>query len=441
MAKAINTRIQEPRLAAARMVFAVLNRQVSLSSVLPGELTPIQDRRQRALAQELAFGTLRWYFRLDAVLSQLLKKPLKQKDQDVQALLLVGLYQLVVLDMPGHAAVSETVEAVRSLGKDWATGLVNGILRNAQRRAQTLLATADASPRARWSHPDWWQQQLCSDWPLHWQAILEANNQRPPMTLRVNARMHSRDEYLQNLASADIEARPSSIAGDAIELVQPVMVDRLPGFADGSVSVQDAAAQLAAPLLQLHDGQRVLDACAAPGGKTGHILESNRHLSAVVAVDSDTRRLDRVADNLERLDLDAELVAADAADTESWWDGRLFDRILLDAPCSASGVVRRHPDIKVLRRAGDIAALAAQQQRLLEALWPLLASGGMLLYATCSVFRAENVDTVTNFLERHQDACESQLDGEWGHAQSVGRQLLPGEYGMDGFYYARLVKA
>lgn len=439
--KRADNRVRQPRLAAARLVHAVLDQQVSLQALLADGLGGMDDPRQRALAQELTFGTLRWFHRLDAVLAQLLSKPLKQKDHDIRALLLVGLYQLVVLDIPAHAAVSETVEAVRALGKTWAAGLVNAVLRSAQRRKQELLARADNLPQARWSHPQWWQERLREDWPEHWQAILTANNQRPPMWVRVNAGRFSRAHYLQMLADAGIEARPSPVAPHAVELVKPVPVERLPDFASGGVSVQDAAAQLTASLLDLRDGQRVLDACAAPGGKTGHILESGEHLAGVVAIDSEPHRLEKVAENLHRLGLNAELVNADAADTAGWWDGESFDRILLDAPCSASGVVRRHPDIKVLRRADDIPALVQQQMRLLEALWPLLVSGGMLLYVTCSVFRAENADNLGRFLQNHADARESPLDVTWGHPQAVGRQLLPGEHGMDGFYYARLVKA
>jgi 16S rRNA (cytosine967-C5)-methyltransferase len=432
--------VNNPRLVAARLVHGVVQKGVSLSNLLAAELAVLDDPRQRALAQELAFGTLRWYQRLDAVLGKLLAKPLKHKDSDLHALLLVGLYQLLVLDLPAHAAVSETVEAVRLIGKDWASGLVNGVLRNALRRRPSLLEAADADPRSRWSHPDWWIRRVQQDWPERWQEILEADNQRPPMVLRVNRRQADRDSYLARLQAAGIEARPLPFGETAIELVQPVAVDRLPGFREGAVSVQDAAAQLSAPLLAMEDGQRVLDACAAPGGKTGHILEFNARLAGVIALDSDAGRLEKVTDNLQRLRLSADCVCADAGDPHSWWDGRLFDRILLDAPCSASGVVRRHPDIKILRRADDLAALRDQQQRLLDALWPLLAGGGILLYVTCSVFRRENADVVQGFLDRHNDARDLGLDVQWGQAERVGRQLLPGEHGMDGFYFARLIK-
>ncbi len=433
--------VGNPRLLAAQLVAGVVEQGESLSRLLATRLSGLDEPRQRALAQELAFGTLRWFHRLDTVLGQLLARPLKARDADVRALLLVGLYQQLVLDTPAHAAVSETVDAVRGLGKDWASGLVNGVLRNALRRRQALLEAADSQPTSRWSHPAWWIQRLQRDWPDHWQAILEANNRRPPMTLRVNARQGDRDAYLARLGAAGIETRAPGPVATAVELVRPVAVEALPGFDTGAVSVQDAAAQLAAPLLTLQDGLRILDACAAPGGKTGHIMESAASPGEVVAIDNDPRRLGKITDNLQRLHLSARCIAADAADPPGWWDGRPFDRILLDAPCSASGVVRRHPDIKLLRREADLDTLARQQQRLLDALWPLLASGGILLYVTCSVFKCENSDGVQAFLQRQDDASELPLDVAWGQPQSVGRQLLPGEQGMDGFYYARLIKA
>jgi len=382
---------------------------------------------------------LRYYPRLAYLAAQLLKKPLKRKDLDVQHLILIGLYQLIYLKVPAHAAVAETVAATRLLGKDWAAGLVNALLRGFQRGAELLLAQADADPVARYAHPRWWLTQLQSDWPAHWQNILEANNQRPPMTLRVNAQRGSRDDYAAQLLAAGIVARPALQAPQALTLEKPVDVAQLPGFSDGTVSVQDAAAQLAAPLLDLAPGQRVLDACAAPGGKTAHLLESEPRLH-VQALDSDAQRLTRVQETMERLQLTADLRHGDAARPQDWWDGQPFERILLDAPCSGSGVIRRHPDIKLLRTAQDIVTLAQQQQRLLDALWPLLAQGGILLYATCSVLMAENQNNLAQFLAVHTDAREQPIAADWGHIQTPGRQLLPGENGMDGFYYARLMK-
>ncbi len=382
---------------------------------------------------------LRYYPRLSYLAAQLLNKPLKRKDLDVQQLILIGLYQLIYLKVPAHAAVAETVAATRLLGKDWAAGLVNALLRGFQRGAEQLLAQADADPVARYAHPQWWLTQLQNDWPAHWQDILDANNQRPPMTLRVNAQRGSRDDYAAQLLSVGIIAHPLPQAPQALTLGKPVDVAKLPGFSEGAVSVQDAAAQLAAPLLDLAPGLRVLDACAAPGGKTAHLLESEPHLH-VQALDSDAQRLTRVQETMERLQLTADLRHGDAARPQDWWDRQPFERILLDAPCSGSGVIRRHPDIKLLRTAQDIATLAQQQQCLLDALWPLLAQGGILLYATCSVLMAENQHNLARFLAAHSDAREQPIAADWGHIQTPGRQLLPGENGMDGFYYARLMK-
>jgi 16S rRNA (cytosine967-C5)-methyltransferase len=429
-----------PRSVAALLVQGVSDRGESLGAALPRELRALDDPRQRALAQELAFGTLRWYLRLDAVLRLLLRQALRRKDRDIHALLLVGLYQLLILEMSPHAAVNETAEAARACGKPWAVALLNGVLRNAQRRADELLAVVERDPVARWSHPDWWVAQLREDWPQQWRQVLQAGNQRPPMVLRVNRRRADVRGYLRKLQVAGVCARPLACASSAVCLDSPLGVDQLPGFRDGLVSVQDAAAQQAVALLDLAAGQRVLDACAAPGGKTGHILETEAALAELIAIDADKRRLDMIRDNLSRLQLEARLIVADAGQPAHWWDGEPFDRILLDAPCSASGVVRRHPDIKLLRRRDDLGPLSRQQRSLLDALWPLLAPGGILLYVTCSVFRQENSEAVHAFMARHADAKELPLDLPWGLAQPVGRQILPGEQGMDGFYFARLTK-
>jgi 16S rRNA (cytosine967-C5)-methyltransferase len=432
-------RVRQPRELASRLVFQVLEQGESLSGLLTMEMAGFEDPRQRAFARELVLGTLRWRQRLEFILGKLLQKPLRRKDRDLHALLLVGLYQVLMLDTADHAAVSETVDLARGSGKHWAAGLVNGVLRNALRQSDSLLAAADAVPTARWSSPDWWIQHLQHDWPEHWQQILEHSNQRAPMVLRVNVQQSSRDAFLEQLLDEGIGARAHAAVESAIELDAPVPVDSLPGFRDGAVSVQDAGAQLAGGLLRLAPGQRVLDACAAPGGKTGHMLEIEPGV-ALLALDNTPQRLERVGENLQRLKLEAETVCADAGAVKDWWDGRVFDRILLDAPCSASGVVRRHPDIRQLRRASDLPQLSGQQKQLLNALWPLLAPGGILLYVTCSVFRCENADVVKAFMGEHADAAELPLDVEWGQKQSVGRQLLPGEQGMDGFYYARLIK-
>jgi len=426
------------RAAAARILVAVVGDGQSLSAALPIALLAL-PASDRGLTQELCYGVLRFYPRLAQITGDLLHKPLKRKDLDVQQLILIGLYQLIYLNIPAHAAVAETVAAARLLGKDWAAGLVNALLRGFQRETERHLAQADLDPTARSAHPHWWLTQLQSDWPTHWQEILAANNQRPPMTLRVNAQRQSRDAYQALLKAEGIIAQQVTAAPNALTLDTPVDVGRLPGFADGLVSVQDAAAQLAAPLLELAPGQRVLDACAAPGGKSCHILECEPRVQ-LLALDSDAQRLTRVRDTLQRLHLVAELRQGDAGQPNAWWDGKPFERILLDAPCSGSGVIRRHPDIKLLRTAQDIGTLAQQQRALLAALWPLLAPGGILLYATCSVLQAENRHNLVAFLAQRPDAREYAINANWGHEQTPGRQILPGEYGMDGFYYARLMK-
>lgn len=428
-----------PRLAAARALAAVLSGKASLNSSLPAQLDKVEDR-DRGLVQDLAFGTARWQPRLDLLAAQLLQKPFKAADSDVQALLLVGLYQLFYTRIPAHAAIGETVGCADKLKKPWAKGLLNAVLRRAQREGEGILAGMARDPVVRTAHPRWLQKSLKAFWPEQWEAICAANNAHPPMILRVNRRHHSRDAYLALLAEAGIAASPCRYSRDGILLAEACDVRGLPGFAEGWVSVQDEAAQLAADLLELAPGQRVLDACCAPGGKTCHLLEAEAGLGEVVAIDLEEKRLARVRENLERLGLDARLIACDARDTASWWDGKPFQRILLDAPCSATGVIRRHPDIKLTRQADDIPALAALQSELLDALWPTLEVGGMLLYATCSSLPTENTDVIDAFLARTPGARELDLATEAGLRQSHGRQLLAQEGGHDGFYYAKLIK-
>ena len=424
-----------PRSTAARALAQVLAGR-SLSAVLPTALAPLAPEA-RPLLQELCYGTLRWLGRLDALLSRLMRRPLKDKDADIRALLLSGLYQLEYMEIKPHAAVSETVAATAELGKPWARGLVNGVLRTYQRDRARLLGEVDRDEATALAHPRWLVEALQAAWPDRWAEIAAANNARPPMTLRVNLRQGSREAYLETLAAEGLEAQPAPHTEAGITLARPVSVERLPGFDQGRVSVQDGAAQLAAQLLAPQPGERVLDACAAPGGKTGHLLERGAGVE-LVALDSDPERLRRVEENLRRLDLPAQLIAGDAGAPETWWDGRPFDRILLDAPCSGTGVIRRHPDIKHLRRGEDIAPLAEQQGRILRALWPLLKPGGMLVYATCSIIPEENDRQVARFLESCRDARELPIAAEWGHTATAGRQILPGEDGMDGFYYACL---
>ena len=428
-----------PRLAAAKALAAVLSGKASLNSSLPTQLDKVEDR-DRGFTQDLAFGTARWQPRLSALAEKLLQKPFKTADADVEALLLVGLYQLLYTRVPAHAAIGETVGCADKLKKPWAKGLLNAVLRNAQRESETIFAELERDPVVRTAHPRWLQKSLKAFWPEQWEAICAANNAHPPMILRVNRRHHGRDAYLALLGETGIAATPCVYSRDGIVLEAAADVRSLPGFAEGWISVQDEAAQLAADLLDLAPGQRVLDACCAPGGKTCHILEAEPALAGVVAVDLEAKRLVRVKENLERLGLDAELIAADGRDTEKWWDGKPFQRILLDAPCSATGVIRRHPDIKLTRQPDDIVALAQLQGELLDAMWKTLEVGGILLYATCSTLPTENTEVIAAFLARTPGARELDLATAAGIKQPHGRQLLAQQGGHDGFYYAKLIK-
>lgn len=433
-----------PRLAAAKALTAVLNGKASLNSSLPIQLDKV-EARDRGFTQDLAFGTARWQPRLSALAAKLLQKPFKAADADVEALLLVGLYQLLYTRVPAHAAIGETVGCADKLKKPWAKALLNAVLRRAQRESETLLAELEHDPVVRTAHPRWLQKSLKAFWPEQWEAICAANNAHPPMILRVNRRHHSRDAYLKLLSEAGVAAKACVYSQDGIVLDEALDVRSLPGFAEGWISVQDEAAQLAAELLELAPGQRVLDACCAPGGKTCHILEVQPALAGVVAVDLETKRLVRVRENLDRLGLDAQLIAADGRDTQAWWDGKPFQRILLDAPCSATGVIRRHPDIKLTRQPEDIAALAQLQGELLDAMWQALEVGGILLYATCSTLPTENTEVIEAFLARTPGARELDIGGQLGQPaaglkQPHGRQLLAQEGGHDGFYYAKLIK-
>lgn len=427
------------RAEAARVLGQVCGQGASLSSALPPALakTKAQDR---GLLQELCYGVCRWQPLLQFQLDKLLRHQLAASEVAVRALLLLGLYQLQYLRIPAHAAVAETVAAAHTLGKPWAVGLTNAVLRNALRRDAELKALCASDAVAASAHPAWLLERLQCDWPADWQHIVAANNQRPPMTLRVNRQVLSASEYQTILGEQRAALLPEVESALLLPEAQDVL--RLPGFHQGWVSVQDAAAQCAALLLDLHSGQRVLDACAAPGGKTGHILECAPDI-ALTAIDQDAQRLELVHANLQRLGLEAQaqLLVGDARQPAQWWDGLPYQRILLDAPCSASGVIRRHPDIKLLRRAPDIATLAAQQLELLHNLWPLLSPNGSLLYATCSVLHAENEQVIAAFLTAHPDAQAVPLNVTWGRALRHGRQILPGEANMDGFYYAGLRKA
>ena len=420
------------RAAAAGVIDAVL-RGRSLKAELATALPKIGDARDRALLEAICFAALRQRARYAAALRAWMPKPPGAKDGELRALLLAGFAQLDELRLPAHAALSATVEATRALGRPHQAGLVNALLRRAQRDG---MPAADAS--AAW--PAWLRETVEADWPTHAEAIFAASAQPAPLWLRANRQRTSRDDYARRLGEAGIAFSIDQELPDAIRIDEPLAVADLPGFAEGDASVQDASAQLVADALSPTHGARVLDACAAPGGKAAHLLERDPSLR-LLALDVDARRLKRVAETLRRVGAQAQLQAADATDTAAWWDGEAFDAILLDAPCSATGIVRRQPDVLLHRRPADIDALAALQARLLDALWSVLKPGGALLYATCSILKDENQRQVEAFLARTADACAEPLDERFGHASGPGRQRLPGEGGRDGFFYARLRKA
>ncbi|MEH6470413.1 MAG: 16S rRNA (cytosine(967)-C(5))-methyltransferase RsmB [Halopseudomonas sp.] len=427
------------RLHAVRALTPILKQDGSLASTLAPQLDKL-DPSEHPLLRELCYGTMRFLPRLQLIAAELMPKPLKRKDQDIQALILLGLYQLGYTRIPAHAAISETVQVTAKLKKPWAKGLINGILRNFQRREAELTSTLSSNAEFQYAHPAWLIGKLTKVWPDQVDAILSQNNLQAPMTLRVNQRLIQRQAYSQQLEQAGIGFTLCPYSEDGITLLQAVDVLQLPGFEQGLASVQDEAAQLAANLLDPQPDERILDACAAPGGKTCHLLELQPGMEHCLALDISDDRLQRVQQNLDRLDLNCQLLAADAACAD-WWDGKPFDRILLDAPCSATGVIRRNPDIKHLRRPEDIDKLAQLQRHILANLWPMLKPGGRLVYATCSVLPQENERVISAFLTQQADARERPIEASWGLTQPAGRQLFPQPNGHDGFYYAVLEKA
>ncbi|MGM0525912.1 MAG: 16S rRNA (cytosine(967)-C(5))-methyltransferase RsmB [Pseudomonadota bacterium] len=426
----------ESRAAAARILFRILEQGESLSTAFPAE-TKTLDAGDKRLAQAISYGVLRFLPALNKLVAAKLDKPLKGKIKILNSLLLVGAYQLYQLRTKDHAAVSATVEAAKLLKRKNHTGLINGVLRQLLREAperdenEQRPLPADALE----NHPRWLVDIIKSDHPDHWLELLQANNQHPPMWLRVNLNKTSRSDYQTQLSDKGINATADDLVPSALRLDKATSVDQLPGFEQGAVSVQDRSAQMAAFLLNADPSHNVLDCCAAPGGKTQHLLEQHQFATPLTAIDIDPRRLVRVEENLARQEQPAKVICADVIDTESWWDGQLFDRILLDAPCSATGVIRRHPDIKWLRRSSDIDALVALQAKILDHIWPLVANGGELLYATCSVISKENQQQVDSFLERTSDANLIPIN-----EQTDTLQILPAADGGDGFFYARFKK-
>lgn len=435
------------RAVAAEVLDAVVNTGHSLDTALIENEARVATA-DRSLLRMLCYGSLRHHWRLQSWIEQLISKPLRKRDRVINALLAVGLYQITEMRIPDHAVVSETVEATRVLNRPKLAGLVNACLRRFGR--ENLAATAPTDDMSRWNHPTWLISRLQRDWPDDWEAILKENNERAPMWLRANASRNTAREYCERLAALGIGGDTLAGVPDAVRLSKAHAVNDLPGFAAGDASVQDAAAQIAARWLlsllpQDKTPLRVLDACAAPGGKSGHLLEVGGDRIALCALDEDESRISGIADNLNRIGRHATIIVADASKPEQWWDRQPFDGILLDAPCSASGVIRRHPDIKLLRRETDLATLAARQSALLEALWTLLAPGGCLLYATCSVLAAENDEVTGFFLNSHDDALENDVLPNYNirdlmRRKACGYQVLPGSAGLDGFYYAALQK-
>ncbi len=393
------------------------------------------DQRDLSLYQELVRGCCRWFLALQAIIKPYLRKPFKAKDLDLEIILSLGLYQILFMRIDDHAAVNESVKLVRRVKKDWAKGLVNAVLRQVIRDGVDITATHHMI-----SYPQWMQQKITEDWPQNYQDIAQAGNNRAALTLRVDLRRSSTGVILQHLLEQGIKASQHDVVESAVSLEKPRDVTDLDVFNSGLVSVQDAAAQLAAPILSCKPGMRVLDACAAPGGKTAHLLQYSDDLD-LVALDIDAHRLQRIEQNLTRIGRSVQIVCGDAQCPADWFEGKKFDRILADVPCSGSGVIRRHPDIKLLRRASDIKQLVEQQRKILSVLWPLLNSGGLLLYSTCSIFKDENERQIEWFVKNHENCAEKLLKSvQWGEERPFGRQILTGQHNMDGFFYACLQK-
>lgn len=429
------------RALAARCTFSVVDKGRSLADELPQQLAKI-DAKDKGLLQELCYGVLRHLPELEYDVREFIKKPLTGKQRVGHFLMLVGVYQIKYTRIPDHAAFNETVSACKPLKCDHLKGLINGVLRNFQRQQQasnddSATNISELPDAIAFNHPSWFIKKIQSAYPEKWQQILHANMHRPPMWLRVNQLNHSVEEYLTLLAAENIEHLLVDKQSGAIRLTEAIDVMKLPGFQQGWVSIQDGAAQQAAHLLDCQPEDNVLDCCAAPGGKTCHILEYSPKIKAMTAIDIEAPRLERVNENLQRLNLQANVIAADAATPEKWWNGQLFDRILLDAPCSGTGVIRRHPDIKWLRKSQDIAVLTDLQQDILKNIWSLLKPGGTLLYATCSILPEENSQQVQQFVEKNSDA---ELIAITENVSDIGWQILPNDDSMDGFYYAKLIK-
>jgi 16S rRNA (cytosine967-C5)-methyltransferase len=432
------------RSLAAHAVARVLREGVTLDAAMKHALSGA-DPKMHASVRSLSYGAVRGYFRHEAILAKLLSTPVRSLDFLVRALLSVALFEIEDKRTPEYAVVDAAVQTAKATDALRASGLINAVLRRYLRERQSIDAEVASRPVTRHAAPIWLADRLRADWPVRWTQLLAAGDSQAPMWLRVNSRLSNTQDYLRQLQDAGMPARIEERVPYAIVLETPCDVHALPGFASGMVSVQDLGAQCVAFPLALAAGQRVLDACAAPGGKTALMAEREPNLAKLLALDVDPNRLTRVRDNLSRASLAAEVIHADAAAPAQWWDGEAFDRILLDAPCSGLGVIRRHPDIRLRKSPAEIDKLPALQTKLLRATWPLLAPGGRLVYATCTVTRSENTDVLGEFLNTTPGASIIPVDAwegwpGFGEADAFGRQILPGEAGADGFYYAALTK-
>lgn len=428
----------DSRLAATKVLAAILSGNGSLSTQLSRYQHLVRPEQQAHL-KELCFGSCRWFPRLNTVALSMLKSPFKEQDMDLYAALITGLYQIDYMNTPDHASVSETVDLAKKFNKEWAVKLLNGVLRRYLREKEAIHSQLAEIPSFKYSQPKWFLKRLQKYWPDYWESIVEESSAHPPMCLRVNQTSVSRETLMQTLENKQISTVSGKYSNSALYLESPISLSDVEEFGLGYFSVQDEAAQLAATLLSPQANERILDACAAPGGKTGHILEKEPSVN-LTAVELEPWRLEKIKENLTRLNLSATLISSDVSQLEAWWDGKLFDKILLDAPCSATGVIRRNPDIKINRKPDDIAELSKIQKNILDSVWQTLKPGGVLLYATCSILPEENTLQISQFLQTHSEATDVKIESDWGVDQEHGKQLFPQRNGHDGFYYCLLKK-
>jgi len=429
-----------PRVITIQIIEEVFEKKLPLKIVIEKNESMKKIGRDRSLIKETLYGTFRWYIQLEYILDQLVEKPLKKKDRLLKYLIITGLYQLIYMRIPNHAVVSETVETCTKINMGWAKGLVNAVLRRYVREAKKIDLKIHDDEMIKFSHPAWLIKKIKKDWPNNWKDILVENNKHPPMFLRINKLRDNRENYIAKLKKAHIEGIETEHSSYGVLLKEPENIEKLPGFSNGYISIQDLAAQLSVGLLDLKPNLSVLDACAAPGGKTAHILESEPRIGSLTAIEKDKIRAKRLCGTLDRIGLHANVKVEDVINTDKWWDGEKFDRILLDAPCSSAGVIRRHPEIKLLRTMDGIVKINKLQMKLLTTLWDTLKDDGLLLYITCSIFNQENRELIKNFMGNHSECSLKPIIKKWGFDTGYGRQILPGQDNMDGFFYACLTK-